>query len=125
MKNRIFILLAATTLVIANSIQPASAQQNIKGFGVLKCGEFLDLIEPASETESAQLVVGIFSWFQGYATGKNLEREQQEQKDLTNLLPDDIVQNIANLCSVSTEVYLYQVAEIMYQSLPPFAASSV
>lgn len=125
MKIRTTMLMAALALFLSAATQPATAQQNIKGLGTYTCGQFAELFESVDEAEQTQLIISVFSWFQGYATGKNLERPTEGQKDLTGLLPDMILTQVGAHCAVNEGASLYLIANAIYENLPAFAGASI
>ncbi len=96
----------------------AHAQQNVKGIGWYRCHQLSDLYDGASRTETEQLDVMIFSWVQGYVSGKNLERRDHQQKDVSELNPVDVLAAIDQYCSFNVDLQLYRIANDIYDSLP-------
>ncbi|MEL7016469.1 MAG: hypothetical protein AAFR72_12860 [Pseudomonadota bacterium] len=95
-----------------------TAQQNVKGAGALTCNEFFTIFEEAPEAEKGSVVSALFSWVQGYATGKNLDNPEEGQKDLATLDPEFVMTEVVRYCGVNGELRIYSIAEAIYQSLP-------
>lgn len=115
-------LCLSTSLILA----PLHAQSNIIGIGALTCDEFANEFQSASEDTQSGLVWGVFSWVQGYSSGKNLERPNEaDQKDLTTLDPESVFNQVVGICTISGTIYIYEVAELIYDRLPPMPEASV
>lgn len=99
--------------------QSAHAQQNVKGMGWSTCEDFQESAQGASTEEESKMTISLLSWFQGYATGKNLDRPPETQKNLQNLIPSMIFQQVENYCRANDSTQLYEIAETIYESLPP------
>lgn len=102
----------------------ANAQENVKGLGAMTCIAFFQAVNEAPKEEIDAFSVGLFSWFQGYATGKNLQLAEFDQKDVSGLLPMPILNEVEDICKSYPSVHLYEVAEKMFESLPPYIRAS-
>lgn len=116
---------AAFGILTLMSVSHAQAQQNVKGVGSLTCGEFYKVFEDGTDTDKGQLVGTLFSWVQGYASGKNLERNNSEQKDLSTLEPELVLTQVNRYCAINAGFEIYSIAEIIYAEMPAFAEASV
>ncbi|MEL6788942.1 MAG: HdeA/HdeB family chaperone [Pseudomonadota bacterium] len=115
MKHLPLLFVAIFALAFASA---ATAQQNVKGAGALTCNEFFTIFEEAPEAEKGSVVSALFSWVQGYATGKNLDNPEEGQKDLATLDPEFVMTEVVRYCGVNGELRIYSIAEAIYQSLP-------
>jgi len=115
MKHLPLLFVAIFALAFASA---ATAQQNVKGAGALTCNEFFTIFEEAPEAEKGSVVSALFSWVQGYATGKNLDNPEEGQKDLATLDPEFVMTEVVRYRGVNGELRIYSIAEAIYQSLP-------
>ena len=111
------------SLFVTSTAVPAMAQQNVKGIGWYSCGEIGALFDAAGPVQAEQIESMMFSWVQGYATAKNLDRPEPEQRDLTDMNPESVIADIDRVCTLTDTARLYMIAEEIYLALPPLATS--
>ena len=119
--NQAAVLFLMTVMMAA----PVAAQQNVKGVGSLTCQEFFDIFQGESDADKSALAGALFSWVQGYASGKNSENPESDQKDLTTLNPDLVLDEVDRYCSINAGFPIYSIAELLYEGLPSFKAPAV
>ena len=120
------IIVGALGLSMSLFLAPVHAQSNIKGIGTLTCDEFATKFLSASEGTQLGLAASVFTWVQGYASGKNLERSNEaDQKDLSTLDPVEVFDQVVDIYTKSGTIYIYEVAELIYDRLPPMPEASV
>jgi len=114
-----FSLVSAQFVTTGNWVTPALGQTAIKGVGVLTCGQFAQFFTEGDDDEKGQLIVALFSWTQGYFGGKNSQLPVEQQKDLTSLDPQPLLEEISGLCEQNGDAAIYLVSEYIFQQLPP------
>lgn len=117
--RKLFVFLVFFTVTLAGSnLSPSLASENIKGWGAYSCIELYDDFGKADQTVKTVIAHGAAQWVMGYMSARNLELDKADQRDLTSMFPNQVMAEIDAKCRINTSLMVYEIAEIIYQSLP-------
>lgn len=102
----------------------AKAQSNASGFGVIKCAGFLTALQSSDEADSTVLLIGVFSWIEGFYTGRNAERAPSQQKDLDSVEFEQTLITVGAACGEFPGAHIFEIADALYQNLPDLPAAA-
>lgn len=108
--------LAAACLVAA--APSAQAFENVKGAGANTCQALYDYLDRGDDASDSTIVASVFAWAQGYMSGRNLELPAAQQRDLTTMGPEAVLDRIDAICQFNRSKYLHEVVDQIYDSLP-------
>lgn len=110
-------ILGVAALLLA-AAPAAHAFENVKGAGANTCQALYDYLESGDDASDGQIVASVFAWAQGYMSGRNLELPWAQQRDLTTMGPDAVLNRIDGICQFNRGLLLHQVVDQIYDSLP-------
>ena len=114
MKLKLFA--AAASLVLSLSSQAFAF--DVKGFGSTPCYDLTNLWSRSGPDTRDLVLTSLGQWSFGYFTGRNQELSPAYQRSLSGLDNDCTAAVIVELCSRNQNLYVYQVADAIFQALP-------
>jgi len=96
----------------------AAAQGDLKGFGTAQCGDLVNIWDGATYEERGQILLAVGQWTFGYLSGRNAELRLADRKELAALDSDGTALFILTQCRDFPDVFVYQIADIIYEAAP-------
>lgn len=116
MKSKVIAACAASIVAFGN-IAPASAG-DIKGLGTSSCYDMVSLWNRSGVDTRDLILVSLGQWSFGYFSGRNQELQPAYQRSLAGLDNNRTAAVMIDVCSRNQSLYVYQVADAIFQALP-------
>ena len=112
--------LFAASLIVAASLTPLAAAQNVKvaidGIGAMKCTSILSGLKD----EPTKAVNAIVGWSFGYMTRRNVERAVAGQNQVEfrdKVTPERVLNVVSGYCEKNGDTRLFEIIDALYTIL--------
>ena len=112
--------LFAASLIVAASLTPLAAAQNVKvaidGIGAMKCTSILSGLKE----EPTKAVNAIVGWSFGYITRRNVERAVAGQNQVEfreKVTPERVLNVVSGFCEKNSDARLFEIIDALYTIL--------
>lgn len=107
----------AAVSVLSCATSSASAA-DVKGLGSSSCYDIVSLWNRSAADTRDIMLMSLGQWSFGYFSGRNQELSASYQRSLAGLDNNRTAAVIVDVCSRNQNLYVYQVADAIFQALP-------